>query len=71
MEPICDLKSIIYKNNNWNFMNLFNDYFCFCQGWSCLKNEQQKCKYYIYLTIIDSNRDLYKKTDHLLADFFH
>ena len=70
MEPICDLKSIIYKNNNWNFMNLFNDYFCFCQGWSCLKNDQQKCKYYIYLTIIDSNRDLYKKTDHLLADFF-
>ena len=29
-----------------------------------------KCKYYLYLIIIDNNRNLYKKTDYLLADFY-
>ena len=69
-EPICDFKSNINEKNQWNFMNIYNDYFCFCKGSSCLKNIFQKCKYYIYLTIIDNKRDVYNKTDHLLADFF-
>ena len=69
MEPICDFKSSINESNGWNFMNIYNDYFCFCKGSKCLKKTRQKCKYFIYLTIIDSNRDIYNKTDHLLADF--
>ena len=70
MDPICNFKSSINKNNVWNFLNIYNDYFCFCIGSRCLKNIKQYCKYNIYLTIIDSNRDVYSKTDHLLADFF-
>ena len=70
MEPICKFKSSINESNGWNFMNIYNDYFCFCKGSSCLNKSRKKCKYYIYLTIIDSNRDVYNKTDHLLADFF-
>ena len=69
-EPICDFKSNIDKNDEWSFMNIYNEYFCFCKGSSCLKKNHQNCKYYIYLSIIDSNRDIYSKTDHLLADFF-
>ena len=30
----------------------------------------QTCKYYFYLTMIDNNRDLFKKTHYLLSDFF-
>ena len=70
MEPICKFKSSINESNGWNFMNIYNDYFCFCKGSSCSNKSRKKCKYYIYLTIIDSNRDVYNKTDHLLADFF-
>ena len=29
------------------------------------------CKYLYYLTIIDKNRDLYEKTEYLLADFIY
>ena len=34
------------------------------------KNINQKCKYKFYLNIIDDNKNLYKKTDILLSDFF-
>jgi len=68
-EPICNFKSKVNKNE-WKFMNIYNEYFCFCRGSNCLNINHEYCKYYIYLTIIDSNRDIYEKTDHLLADFF-
>ena len=61
------------ENNIWLFKNIYNQYFCFCKGLECEKNKDtfnfQSCKYYYYLTIIDKNRNLYKKTEYLLADF--
>ena len=36
-KPICTLKrNSINENNNWNFLNIFNKYFCFCIGNNCL-----------------------------------
>ena len=61
-------KNIILHFNIWYFKNLYNSYFCFCKGKNCLKI-QQNCKYYFYLNIIDNNRNIFKKTDYLLADF--
>ena len=61
------------KDNEWIFKNIYNYYFCFCKGIYCQKEKKtmkyQYCKYYYYLTIIDKNRFLFKKTDYLLADF--
>ena len=60
----------------WYFKNIYDNYFCFCKGRSCIniktfnKNEFQSCKYYFYLSIIDDNRYLYPKTHYLLSDFF-
>ena len=70
-KPICTLKrNSINENNNWNFLNIFNKYFCFCIGNNCLKHIISKnCKYYFYLYLIDKNRNVYKKTDFLLMDF--
>ena len=51
----------------WYFKNIYDNYFCFCKGRSCIniktfnKNEFQSCKYYFYLSIIDDNNFLYKK----------
>jgi hypothetical protein len=37
---------------------------------NCLyQNINQKCKYYLYLNIIDNNRNIYNKTDYLFCDF--
>ena len=56
--------------SQWFFKNIFNIYFCFCQGENCFKsNISKKCKYYIYLNIINKNRNIYKKTDFLFIDF--
>lgn len=77
--PLFSLKRDIAQiEGNWNFNNIYNNYFCFCNGDSCIKlkilsfNEPifQYCKYYFYLTIIDNHRDLYQKTHYLLSDFF-
>ena len=77
--PLFYLKRDIAQiEGKWNFNNIYNNYFCFCNGDSCINfkllsfNEQyfQYCKYYFYLTIIDINRDLYPKTHYLLSDFF-
>ena len=58
------------KENNWEFMNIYNNYFCFCKGSFCYySNISQKCKFLFYLTIIEKNKYLYEKTDFLLADF--
>ena len=60
-------------NNKWLFKNIYNNYFCFCKGLYCerekIRNNFQECKYYYYLTIIDNFRNLFKKTEYLLADF--
>ena len=59
--------------NNWNFQNIYNHYFCFCidsNDYKCLyKYINIKCKYDLYLNIIDNNRNIYKKTDYLFSDF--
>ena len=60
----------------WYFKNIYNNYFCFCKGKSCIKliannnNEFQSCKYYFYLSIIDKDKNLYPKTHYLFSDFF-
>ena len=70
LKPIYALKSNINGNkNNWNFLNIYNDFFCFCNGNKCLKFNNDKCKYYFYLYLIDLNHKIYKKTDYLLTDF--
>lgn len=68
--PLCSLKRFSFQNKNWNYLNLYNEYFCFCEGLSC-KNlyNYKKCKYYFYLHIIDNNRKVYQKTDFLFIDF--
>lgn len=59
------------EKNQWIFRNIFNHYFCFCKGKNCLFYDiPQKCKYYFYLSIIDNNKYLYKKTEYLFGDFF-
>jgi len=61
------------KNIFWHFQNIYNHYFCFCKFSSyfkCLyKDIKKKCKYKLYLNIIDNNKNIYKKTDYLFADF--
>ena len=70
-KPICSLKRNAIKiDNQWHFLNLFNEYFCFCKGDDCLKiGVSRKCKYFFYLYLIDINKNVYKKTDFLLMDF--
>ena len=68
--------NIALSNNEWKFINLYNNYFCLCQGYNCLYynllnhgNQTQICKYNFYLNLIEENKYLYNKTDYLLADF--
>ena len=70
-KPLYELKrNLIKKINHWNFLNIYNEYFCFCVGFNCLNIEITKqCKYYFYLYLIDINSNIYKKTDYLLMDF--
>ena len=75
--PLCFLKKdILQFNGRWYFKNIYENYFCFCRGESCLnvikfnKDEFQSCKYYFYLTIIDKNKFLYPKNHYLFSDFF-
>ena len=76
--PLPFLKrSISPIEGRWYFNNVYGTYFCFCRGESCINiiifdnKKFQSCKYYFYLTIVDINRNLYKKTDYLLSDFFN
>lgn len=58
--------------NEWNFTKIYNHYFCFCIGQYCQnKDISQKCKYYFYITIIENNQNLYKKSDFLFVDFIY
>ena len=75
--PNYNTKSKIIKNdNNWEFINIYNHYFCSCRGHNCLysnlinhKNSTQICKYRFYLNLIEENKYLYNKSYYLLADF--
>ena len=76
--PLSFLKRDIARaEGKWYFKNIYENYFCFCKGESCINNlisfsmyNFQSCKYFFYLTILDNNKDLYPKTDFLLSDFF-
>jgi len=69
-KPILKLKrDSVRRENKWNFINIFNDYFCLCKGFNCLNLISSKCKYYFYLYLIDINRNVYEKTDFFLMDF--
>ena len=70
-KPIFELKrNFKKKKNQWDFLNIYNKYFCFCIGFNCLNTKiSEQCKYYFYLYLIDINNDIYKKTDYLLMDF--
>lgn len=75
--PLCFLKrDIAQVKGRWYFNNIYETYFCFCTGESCLKLPTfymlnfQSCKYFFYLTMIDRNRYVYPKTHYLLSDFF-
>ena len=58
--------------NKWHFRNIMNHSFCFCTGIKCLnKKVNEKCKYLLYLNIIDNNKDIYNKTDYLFGDFIY
>lgn len=62
----------IKKVNDWEFLRVYNHYYCSCRGSKCLYNKvNELCKFYFYLTIIDSNKNIYKKTDYLFADFIY
>ena len=66
----CTTKNYNISENNWHFRNKFNQSFCFCVGMQCLyKKVKEKCKYLLYLNIIDDNKDIYNKTDYLFNDF--
>ena len=72
--PNFYIKSFFAKNEmNWYFKNIYNHYFCYCKysnlNKCLLKKMSQKCKYNLYLNIIDNSKNLFKKTDYLLADF--
>ena len=70
LRPINTLKRHIKENKNkWNFLNIFNEFFCFCIDHDCLLFINDKCKYFFYLYLIDLNHNKYKKTDFLLMDF--
>lgn len=68
--PKCILKKYLINDDDWNFQNLFNEYFCFCKNLNSIKlKNSQNCKYYFYLKLIDKNRNIYSKTDYLFIDF--
>ena len=57
-------------DEDWNFNNFYNDYFCFCVGDKCFDKEVTKgCKYKFYMTIIEKYKNLYPKTEYVFADF--
>ena len=76
-KPKYNTKSNVIKQlDKWEFINIYNHYFCYCKGYNCLyyyllnlKNSTQICKYKFYLNLIEENKYLYNKTDYLLSDF--
>ena len=72
-QPKClSKKKSISTTNNWEFINLYNNYFCACRGWKCTYEKiSDQCKFHFYLTIIDKNKNIYNKTDYLFTDFLY
>ena len=71
-KPIISNKyDSLSKFSIWLFNNIYNNYYCLCKGACLYKNLPQKCKYLLYLNIIDNNKYLYNKTDFLLSDFYY
>ena len=71
-KPYCiDKINNIINDNDWQFKNIYNNYFCLCKGSCNYKNISQLCKYLFYLYIIDNNKYTYNKTDYLLSDFYY
>ena len=65
-------QNLLIHLNGWQFLNTYNNYFCFCKGLNCVsKNIPQYCKYNLYLYNIDNNNILYNKTHYLFADFIY
>lgn len=73
LEPIfLSKEKAITKSNDWVFLNIYNYYYCSCKGLRCLySNVTKLCKFNFYLNIIDNNKNVYEKTDYLLADFIY
>ena len=73
LKPECSTKqNTNLLDNEWHFINLYNNYFCFCKGLFCNYGViPQNCKYFFYLNIIDNNKDIYNKTDYLFGDFIY
>ena len=71
--PVCSIKEkAITSENKWYLKNIYNHYFCFCYGSDCKPDKDyESCKYYLYLSFIDDNQNLYEKTYYLLADFLY
>ena len=72
--PKFEVKFVLASSESkWYYKNIFDIYFCFCKSANsinCLYNKiKQKCKYYLYLNIIDNNKNVYNKTDYLFSDF--
>ena len=72
-QPICSIKAnAITTKNIWYFKNINNHYFCFCDGNKCPSDQNfDDCKYYFYLYIINNNKNIYNKSNYLLADFLY
>ena len=71
INPCTTLKrNMLLIYDKWYNLNIYGHYFCSCKGENCLvTNVTEKCKYYFYVSIIDSNRDVYKKTEYAFMDF--
>ena len=71
--PYCSTKeNAITTKNIWYFKNINGNYFCFCNGKYCPKNQNfDDCKYYFYLNIINNNKNLYIKSNYLFLDFLY
>ena len=69
--PSMSLKrDAVLIDNEWNFKNIYNHYFCYCKGDQCMNtNITLLCKFFHYVNIIDNNRNVYPKTDYLFLDF--
>ena len=66
INPCTTLKrNMLLIYDKWYNLNIYGHYFCSC----LVTNVTEKCKYYFYVSIIDSNRDVYKKTEYAFMDF--
>ena len=69
--PKCELRRKVYGDEgDWVYRNIYNNYFCYCIGKRCVKEEvKQLCKYNFYKSVIDEHRNLYPKTEYIFVDF--